>query len=129
MLLGTLVHFVAFYLIFLNLPGDAPIAPVEGTNSSAYIRPRYGGQEEPVAGGLKWSTLMVLRVCELCKVMCQVLRELGGVEVESQRVQGSFAMVAFNPSPPGSSLGLCRSTEVSDQDSVPCFLSSKLLQC
>ncbi|XP_076791530.1 UNC93-like protein MFSD11 isoform X4 [Arvicanthis niloticus] len=38
-LLGTLVHFVAFYLIFLNMPGDAPIAPVEGTNSSAYIRP------------------------------------------------------------------------------------------
>lgn len=38
-LLGTLVHFLAFYLIFLNLPGDAPIAPVEGTNSSAYIRP------------------------------------------------------------------------------------------
>uniref|UniRef100_Q8BJ51-2 Isoform 2 of UNC93-like protein MFSD11 n=1 Tax=Mus musculus TaxID=10090 RepID=Q8BJ51-2 len=38
-LLGTLVHFVAFYLIFLNMPGDAPIAPVEGTNSIAYIRP------------------------------------------------------------------------------------------
>lgn len=38
-LLGTLVHFLAFYLIFLNLPGDAPIAPVGGTNSSAYIRP------------------------------------------------------------------------------------------
>ncbi|GAB1297107.1 UNC93-like protein MFSD11 [Apodemus speciosus] len=38
-LLGTLVHFVAFYLIFLNMPGDAPIAPVEGTDSSAYIRP------------------------------------------------------------------------------------------
>ncbi|XP_060242310.1 UNC93-like protein MFSD11 isoform X3 [Meriones unguiculatus] len=38
-LLGTLVHFLAFYLIFLNMPGDAPIAPVEGTNSSAYIRP------------------------------------------------------------------------------------------
>nr|XP_013002533.1 UNC93-like protein MFSD11 isoform X1 [Cavia porcellus] len=38
-LLGILVHFVAFYLIFLNMPGDAPIAPVEGTDSSAYIRP------------------------------------------------------------------------------------------
>ncbi|ERE67793.1 UNC93-like protein MFSD11-like protein [Cricetulus griseus] len=38
-LLGTLVHFVAFYLIFLNMPGDAPIAPVEGTNSISYIRP------------------------------------------------------------------------------------------
>ncbi|KAK7807611.1 hypothetical protein U0070_013917 [Myodes glareolus] len=38
-LLGTLVHFVAFYLIFLNMPGDAPIAPVEGTDSSAYITP------------------------------------------------------------------------------------------
>ncbi|KAH0518686.1 UNC93-like protein MFSD11 [Microtus ochrogaster] len=38
-LLGALVHFVAFYLIFLNMPGDAPIAPVEGTDSSAYITP------------------------------------------------------------------------------------------
>lgn len=38
-LLGILVHFVAFYLIFLNMPGDAPIAPVEGTDSSAYITP------------------------------------------------------------------------------------------
>lgn len=39
MLLGILVHFIAFYLIFLNMPGDAPIAPVEGTDSSAYIKP------------------------------------------------------------------------------------------
>lgn len=38
-LLGILVHFIAFYLIFLNLPGDAPIAPVEGTDSGAYIKP------------------------------------------------------------------------------------------
>ncbi|KAM9750267.1 UNC93-like protein MFSD11 isoform 2-T2 [Dama dama] len=38
-LLGILVHFIAFYLIFLNLPGDAPIAPVEGTDSRAYITP------------------------------------------------------------------------------------------
>uniref|UniRef100_A0A4X1USB6 UNC93-like protein MFSD11 n=1 Tax=Sus scrofa TaxID=9823 RepID=A0A4X1USB6_PIG len=37
-LLGVLVHFLAF-LIFLNMPGDAPIAPVEGTDSSAYIKP------------------------------------------------------------------------------------------
>ncbi|XP_042823733.1 UNC93-like protein MFSD11 isoform X2 [Panthera tigris] len=37
-LLGILVHFIAFYLIFLNMPGDAPIAPVEGTDSTAYIR-------------------------------------------------------------------------------------------
>ncbi|XP_068833996.1 UNC93-like protein MFSD11 isoform X2 [Capricornis sumatraensis] len=38
-LLGILVHFIGFYLIFLNMPGDAPIAPVEGTDSSAYIKP------------------------------------------------------------------------------------------
>ncbi|XP_051037235.1 UNC93-like protein MFSD11 isoform X2 [Phodopus roborovskii] len=38
-LLGSLVHLIAFYLIFLNMPGDAPIAPVEGTDSVAYIRP------------------------------------------------------------------------------------------
>lgn len=53
MLLGTLVHFVAFYLIFLNMPGDAPIAPVEGTDSSAYIRPRY--TDSPLLRGSKWS--------------------------------------------------------------------------
>uniref|UniRef100_A0A2K6EIQ8 UNC93-like protein MFSD11 n=1 Tax=Propithecus coquereli TaxID=379532 RepID=A0A2K6EIQ8_PROCO len=38
-LLGILVHFIAFYLIFLNMPGDAPIAPIEGTNNIAYIKP------------------------------------------------------------------------------------------
>ncbi|XP_040312451.1 UNC93-like protein MFSD11 isoform X2 [Herpailurus yagouaroundi] len=37
-LLGILVHFIAFYLIFLNMPGDASIAPVEGTDSTAYVR-------------------------------------------------------------------------------------------
>ncbi|XP_037347356.1 UNC93-like protein MFSD11 isoform X2 [Talpa occidentalis] len=37
-LLGILVHFVAFYLIFLNMPGDAPVAPAEGTDSNAYIK-------------------------------------------------------------------------------------------
>ncbi|XP_058559521.1 UNC93-like protein MFSD11 isoform X5 [Neofelis nebulosa] len=37
-LLGIVVHFIAFYLIFLNMPGDAPLAPVEGTDSTAYIR-------------------------------------------------------------------------------------------
>ncbi|XP_011898176.1 PREDICTED: UNC93-like protein MFSD11 [Cercocebus atys] len=42
-LLGILVHFIAFYLIFLNMPGDAPIAPVKGTDSSAYIKSRYSG--------------------------------------------------------------------------------------
>ncbi|KAM9004228.1 UNC93-like protein MFSD11 isoform X2 [Sarcophilus harrisii] len=36
-LLGIFVHFVAFYLIFLNIPSDAPIAPLEGTDSNAYI--------------------------------------------------------------------------------------------
>lgn len=40
-LLGIVVHFIAFYLIFLNMPGDAPIAPIEGTDSRAYIKPRY----------------------------------------------------------------------------------------
>uniref|UniRef100_A0A8C3YPJ6 UNC93-like protein MFSD11 n=1 Tax=Catagonus wagneri TaxID=51154 RepID=A0A8C3YPJ6_9CETA len=38
-LLGMLVHFLAFYLIFLNVPGDAPVAPAEGTDSIAYIEP------------------------------------------------------------------------------------------
>ncbi len=40
-LLGLITHFVAFYLIFLNIASDAPIAPEAGTNLQAYITPRY----------------------------------------------------------------------------------------
>uniref|UniRef100_A0A4W5KTE9 UNC93-like protein MFSD11 n=1 Tax=Hucho hucho TaxID=62062 RepID=A0A4W5KTE9_9TELE len=38
-LLGLITHFVAFYLIFLNIASDAPIAPEEGTHLQAYITP------------------------------------------------------------------------------------------
>ncbi|NWR31812.1 MFS11 protein, partial [Tachuris rubrigastra] len=38
-LLGILVHFIAFYLIFFNMPNDAPIAPMEGTDQVAYMIP------------------------------------------------------------------------------------------
>ncbi|NXM72440.1 MFS11 protein, partial [Serilophus lunatus] len=38
-MLGILVHFVAFYLIFFNMPNDAPIAPMEGTDQVAYMIP------------------------------------------------------------------------------------------
>ncbi|NXP27598.1 MFS11 protein, partial [Scytalopus superciliaris] len=38
-MLGILVHFIAFYLIFFNMPNDAPIAPMEGTNQVAYMIP------------------------------------------------------------------------------------------
>ncbi|KAL0993407.1 hypothetical protein UPYG_G00107410 [Umbra pygmaea] len=38
-LLGLITHFVAFYLIFLNIASDAPIAPEEGTNLEAYLTP------------------------------------------------------------------------------------------
>lgn len=40
-LLGLITHFVAFYLIFLNIANDAPVAPEEGTPLQAYITPRY----------------------------------------------------------------------------------------
>lgn len=40
-LLGLITHFVAFYLIFLNIASDAPLAPEEGTDLQAYINPRY----------------------------------------------------------------------------------------
>jgi len=40
-MLGIVVHFVAFYLIFFNMPNDAPIAPLEGTDAVAYMIPRY----------------------------------------------------------------------------------------
>ncbi|NWJ09033.1 MFS11 protein, partial [Crypturellus undulatus] len=38
-LLGMIVHFIAFYLIFFNIPNDAPIAPMEGTDAIAYMIP------------------------------------------------------------------------------------------
>lgn len=38
-MLGIVVHFIAFYLIFFNMPNDAPIAPMEGTNDVAYMMP------------------------------------------------------------------------------------------
>nr|XP_046270715.1 UNC93-like protein MFSD11 [Scatophagus argus] len=41
-LLGLITHFVAFYLIFLNIASDAPIAPEAGTDLQAYIAPSVG---------------------------------------------------------------------------------------
>ncbi|KAM6914434.1 UNC93-like protein MFSD11 [Lycodopsis pacificus] len=41
-LLGLITHYVAFYLIFLNIASDAPIAPEEGTDLQAYITPSVG---------------------------------------------------------------------------------------
>ncbi|NXF60106.1 MFS11 protein, partial [Ciccaba nigrolineata] len=38
-MLGVIVHFIAFYLIFFNMPNDAPIAPMEGTDDVAYMIP------------------------------------------------------------------------------------------
>ncbi|KAM4691553.1 UNC93-like protein MFSD11 isoform 2-T2 [Rhinophrynus dorsalis] len=38
-LLGLLVHFLSFYLIFLYVPNDAPIASRDGTDSRAFIDP------------------------------------------------------------------------------------------
>lgn len=45
-LLGLITHFVAFYLIFLNIASDAPIAPEAGTDLQAYISPRYKDHSE-----------------------------------------------------------------------------------
>uniref|UniRef100_A0A667WPJ2 Major facilitator superfamily domain containing 11 n=1 Tax=Myripristis murdjan TaxID=586833 RepID=A0A667WPJ2_9TELE len=41
-LLGLITHFVAFYLIFLNIASDAPLAPEAGTDLQAYINPSVG---------------------------------------------------------------------------------------
>ncbi|XP_061567364.1 UNC93-like protein MFSD11 [Cololabis saira] len=38
-LLGLITHFIAFYLIFLNIASDAPLAPEAGTDLEAYITP------------------------------------------------------------------------------------------
>lgn len=37
--LGMVVHFVAFYLIFLNIPGDAPVVFKTTTQRSPYLSP------------------------------------------------------------------------------------------
>ncbi|XP_051904190.1 UNC93-like protein MFSD11 [Hippocampus zosterae] len=41
-LLGLLSHYVAFYLIFINIADDAPLAPEEGTELTSFIRPSVG---------------------------------------------------------------------------------------
>ncbi|XP_048847763.1 UNC93-like protein MFSD11 isoform X2 [Brienomyrus brachyistius] len=38
-LLGLLTHYLAFFLIFLNIANDAPIASQDGTHLEAYITP------------------------------------------------------------------------------------------
>nr|XP_057905607.1 UNC93-like protein MFSD11 [Doryrhamphus excisus] len=41
-LLGLVTHYVAFYLIFLNIANDAPLAPEEGTHLRAFMEPSVG---------------------------------------------------------------------------------------
>ncbi|XP_061472313.1 UNC93-like protein MFSD11 [Rhineura floridana] len=38
-MLGIVVHFIAFYLIFYNMPNDAPIASMRGTDNIAFMEP------------------------------------------------------------------------------------------
>lgn len=38
--LGMVVHFVAFYLIFLNIPDDAPVVFSSSSLRSPYLTPR-----------------------------------------------------------------------------------------
>uniref|UniRef100_A0A8C7VME3 Uncharacterized protein n=1 Tax=Oncorhynchus mykiss TaxID=8022 RepID=A0A8C7VME3_ONCMY len=39
--LGMVVHFVAFYLIYLNIPDDAPVVLKTSTLNKPYLTPRY----------------------------------------------------------------------------------------
>ncbi|XP_061837518.1 UNC93-like protein MFSD11 [Nerophis lumbriciformis] len=41
-LLGLVTHYVAFYLIFLNIANDAPLAPESGTDLRAFLEPSVG---------------------------------------------------------------------------------------
>ncbi|XP_054615679.1 UNC93-like protein MFSD11 [Dunckerocampus dactyliophorus] len=41
-LLGLITHYVAFYLIFLNIANDAPLAPEAGTDLRAFMEPSVG---------------------------------------------------------------------------------------
>ncbi|XP_072225550.1 UNC93-like protein MFSD11 [Leuresthes tenuis] len=41
-LLGLITHYVAFFLIFLNIASDAPLAPEAGTDLEAFITPSVG---------------------------------------------------------------------------------------
>lgn len=40
-MLGLMTHFIAFYLIFLNISSDAPQAPAAGAQMPTYLSPRY----------------------------------------------------------------------------------------
>lgn len=39
-LLGLITHYIAFYLVFLNIASDAPMAPEGGTDLEAFIAPK-----------------------------------------------------------------------------------------
>uniref|UniRef100_A0A672GBG2 Major facilitator superfamily domain containing 11 n=1 Tax=Salarias fasciatus TaxID=181472 RepID=A0A672GBG2_SALFA len=41
-LLGLIIHYLAFFLIFLNIANDAPLAPEAGTDLQAFITPSIG---------------------------------------------------------------------------------------
>lgn len=76
--LGMVVHFIASYLIFLNIPADAPIVLETTKQLSPYLNPRWGSFSEngwQEVGGINLSCVFSTSVS--IALLCSFLLGLG----------------------------------------------------